>query len=76
MGAGWVTLESELGEEKAELPRGGVNSPHALSVVGVISGVVGGLQSQTVAKKIYFRLTNKLFGFPCLCPSSGSKMNS
>ena len=54
MGAGGVTLESELGEEKAELPRGGVNSPHALRVVGVISGVVGGLQSQAVAKKNIF----------------------
>ena len=50
LGAGGVTLESELGEEEAELPGGGVHGPHALRVVRIIGGVVGRLQGQAVAK--------------------------
>ena len=50
-GAGGVTLQRELGEQEAELARGGSHRPHALSVVWVIGGVVGGLKSQAVTEK-------------------------
>ena len=50
-GAGGVTLQGELGEQEAELARGGSHRPHALSVVWVIGGVVWGLKSQAVAVK-------------------------
>ena len=49
-GAGGVTLQGELGEQEAELARGGRHRPHALSVVWVIRGVVGRLKGQAVAK--------------------------
>ena len=57
LGAGGVTLEGELGEEEAELARGGGHSPHALRVIWVIRGIVWGLQGEAVAGKrleIYF----------------------
>ena len=50
-GAGGITLQRELGEQEAELARGGSHRPHALSVVRVIGGVVGGLKSQAVTEK-------------------------
>ena len=54
LGAGRVALEAELGEEEAELAGGGAHGPHAFSVVGVVRGVVWGLEGQGVAEVSHY----------------------
>ena len=50
-GAGGVALDGELVEHEVELPVGRRDGPHAVRVVGVIVGVVRGVDGHSAAVK-------------------------